>query len=1214
MLITAACSKSELEWNQEAGYRWAEVPPFFWQSAGFEQLPASQTGIEFENRLADQSIVDNRNLLNGSGVAAADIDGDGLTDLYFAQLDGPNKLYKNLGGFRFRDITVQSGVSHRGYYSTGVVFSDIDGDGDQDLLIASMGKQNALYINNGNGKFELKENSGLGIGKGSMSMALADIDGDKDLDLYVTNYKEKSVKDIYGLMEITWENTVRRGQNGYRLIPPFDEHFTLIPGNDMPERRELGAKDELYINTGEGRFEKVSNPERRFLDQDGKELGLQQDWGLTAKFQDINGDMLPDLYVCNDFWTPDRVWINQGDGTFKAMNKLAIRNFSFSSMGVDFSDINRDGSLDFFVTEMLSLEHKKRLRQSATYSPFPDSIGQIENQPQYMRNTLYLNRGDNSFTEIARFSGVDASGWSWATRFLDVDLDGYEDLIINTGNAYDVQDLDTQERLRQIMVRNQREFEGYILEYPSLKLSNVIFQNNGDLTFSDKSSGWGFTEEDVSHGLATADFDNDGDLDLAINRLNQQAGIFENTSNAPRIAVRLKGNQPNTDAIGAKIKLEGGPVAQEKEIVAGRDYLSGSDPVTVFAADEVNNHTITIKWPDSSRSVIDSVKANRIFEIQQPQAGAERVVERSSKKIETIFEDVSARINHRHHEIVYDDFQNQPLLPVKLSRLGPGISWIDFDTDGDDDLLVASGKEGVPGVFENDGDGFFTDRTMGLLTEKTIADQTTILGWGESDKTKILVGNSNYENPSAEIASASNYSLSDDNIKNGEDDIPASRSSTGVLAAADYDGDRDVDLFVGGRNIPGNYPVDASSRLFKNESGHFRLDKENSKILNELGLVTAAVFTDYDRDGDQDLFCSIEWDTIKLFENENGRFRDITSSVGLDKYRGWWNGIATGDFNNDGFPDIIATNKGLNSSYRVQSEEFPLKIFYDDFDRDYQIEMVEAYYNPGISAYVPRRRFYDLHNSISSVINNVRSHAQYASSSLQDILATDLNTIPSKEINTLEHILFLNENGETFTARSLPKEAQFATAFSANIADFNNDGNEDLFLSQNFFAVPKLTSRQDAGRGLLLQGDGNGNLDPMSDRKSGIKVYGEQRGAALSDFNRDGKVDLAVTQNGAETKLYLNKTEKTGLQIKLIGPSENRDGIGSSIRLVYEDGSKGPRREIQAGSGYWSQNSFAQVLGTAGDPEAIEVTWFDGTEQSIEVSDANQSYEIHYPQ
>jgi hypothetical protein len=977
------------------------------------------------------------------------------------------------------------------------------------------------------------------------------------------------------------------------------------------------------LNDGNGTFRKAESPEQRFLGSDGTRQGLAQDWGLNASFQDINQDGHPDLYVNNDFWTPDRVWINQGNGVFRAIDSLAIRSGSFSSMTVDFSDFNRDGNLDFFVTEMMSPEHQRRLRQFSPDDPFPaDGIG---DRPQYNRNSLYLNRGDHTYAEISYFSGVEASEWSWATRFIDVNLDGYDDLLVNTGFSYDYQDLDSQERIGRKMARTSSD-ERFMTKYPRLKLKNKSFYNDRDLTFSKPSSSEesGFTErdeKDVSHGMATTDFDHDGDQDLAVSRLNAVAALYENKATAPRIAVRLSGNRPNTQAIGAKVALEGGkggPAAQREEMTAGGDYLSGSDPFAVFAANADANHTLTVTWPDGAETTIDRVRANRIYDIQQPAGAAPPASvdssveeEASGEEQDTLFDDVSGAISHRHQEGRYDDFRIQPLLPMKLSQQGPGISWIDYDADGDDDLFVGAGRGGTLAVFENDGTGAFTRRSLGAVTQETSADQTTILGWPTTQGGRLLVRKANYESGNVEAPSALHYVLREGGVVE-QDSVPGRRTTTGPLSAADYDGDGDLDLFVGGRFKPAQYPADATSRLFRNDDGRFVLDEANSETLGALGLATGSVFTDYDGDGDPDLLVSREWDSLKLYENEDGSFRDVTEQVGLARHTGWWNGVATGDFNGDGRPDIVATNWGTNSPYQLAGAQRPLRMFYGNLNRDRRVDILEAHYEPSMNAYVPRRQLPAFRSASLPFASRVKSHKQFARSSLTELLGYDpAARLSSKAINTLTHTLFLNEGGQ-FEARPLPDEAQFSAAFHAGVADYNNDGHEDLFLGQNFFNVRPQAPRLDAGRGLLLRGDGQGHFEAIPGQVSGLKVYGEQRGAAFSDFNGDGKVDLAVSQNGAATKLYENQTSERGLVVQLEGPATNRDGIGASIRLVYADGSKGPRREVQAGSGYWSQKSTTQVMGFSQPPAEIEVTWFDGQVETIDVSESRRTYEIRY--
>ena len=1203
---------SDLEWQQEEGYEWAELAPGRWGDIGFDRKDSEATGITFQNRLRKEDIVGNRVLMNGSGVAAGDVDGDGLVELYFTKLSGPNTLYKNLGGMQFQDITEEAGVRHDGYYSTGAVFADVDGDRDVDLLVATVDGGNALYINDGEGRFQRKDNSGLEPGKGSTTMTLADIDGDGDLDLYVANYKEREVMDIYDMEEITLENITRRTENGFKLVSPFDRHYRLFDNQGQPDARQLGERDELYINDGDGTFTKAANLKERFRDSNGQPKGIEQDWSLTAKFQDINGDGLPDLYVCSDFWTPDRVWINQGDDTFKSMDDRAIRKVNYSSMGVEFLDVNRDGRDDIFVSEMLSPVHERRMRQMVNVSPFA-SGGDKSGRRQYVQNTLQLNRRDGTFAEIAYYAGVEATEWSWATASMDVNLNGYEDLIVNTGHAYDVQDLDTQEALSQKLARGA-DMERHLFEFPPLRLRNVALQNNGDTTFTNKGDEWGFAEEDISHGLATADLDNDGDLDLVMNRLNQEAAIYENTTTRSRIAVRLRGSPPNTQGVGAKVELTGGPVPQREEVEAGGDYVSGSDPVIAFAADpDEQNHRLEVTWPSGRRSVLDSVRANRVYRVWESAASVSSTAERTTERNDASevnageqFAEASARIGHSHHENAFDDVRVQPLLPLKLSRLGPGVSWIDFNRDGDDDLFVGAGKGGAMGVFLNNGAGQFSPVEVEGVSDRAEGDQTAIVGWADRHGQHLVVGNSNYEQGSADVPAAWHYTFDSGQLVD-EEPIPGQLSATGPLAVADYDGDGDLDLFVGGRFQSAHYPQDADSRLFRNENGSFQLDRANSRRLREMGLVTGAVFTDIDQDRDQDLLLSRAWDSLVLLENRGGRFVDISADIGLDRFKGRWNGVATGDFNNDGRPDIIATNWGMNSIYQLDSSH-PLRIFHSDFDRDGSVEILEAYYNDRREAYVPRRQLYDLDEAMPQITRRIDTHEQYAQLSVAEILGTRTDGVPSKAVNTLKHTVFLN-TGDGFIAHPLPSATQFTTAFGAEVADFNNDGNEDIFLSQNFFGQPATVPRQDAGRGALLEGNGQGQFAVVPGHASGIKVYGEQRGVASSDVNGDGKVDLAVSQNGEATKLYINQVEKLGVRVCLRGPNHNVEGIGSSVRLVYQDGSKGPRREIQAGSGYWSQSSSAPVLGRAKRAVRLRVKWFDGTTQELGIVPKPEGHE-----
>ena len=533
---------------------------------GFTLLPPQQTGIAFANSLRDEQATANQLLNIGSGVAAGDYDGDGLCDLYFCSMSGRNVLYKNLGDWKFADVTDQAGVACSGKFCTGATFADLDGDGDLDLLVAAFGSFTA-YMNDGGGKFtEVTSAAGLTSNLTGTTMALADIDGDGDLDLYVTHYRTTTLRD--------GEAVSLEQQNGQVVIPPtFQDRVTFVNG----ALKEYGEPDALYRNDGKGHFTPLSWTDGTFLDEDGHALTKPPlDWGLAVTFRDINEDGYPDIYVCNDYWTPDRIWINDGKGHFRAMDRLAMRNTSASSMGIDFADIDRDGHQDFFVVDMLSRDHQYRMRQIEAHKPAPRPIGKIDDRPQVNRNTLYLNRGDNTYAEIANLSGVEASEWSWSPVFLDVDLDGYEDLLITNGHAHDVQDADTSNQVKAMKPGSIQDMQRTLLLYPPLNPAKAAFHNLGNLRFEETGHAWGFDTQGISHGIALADLDNDGDLDVITNNLGAPAGIYRNDSDAPRVAVRLKGESPNTQAIGAKIKLSGGAVPEQiQEVICGGRQTAG---------------------------------------------------------------------------------------------------------------------------------------------------------------------------------------------------------------------------------------------------------------------------------------------------------------------------------------------------------------------------------------------------------------------------------------------------------------------------------------------------------------------------------------------------------------------------------------------------------------------------------------------------------------
>ena len=1247
----------DVVWQTQGGARSAAMMVPANGKVGFTLLSAAQTGVGFTNTLSEWEGASNRVLLNGSGVAAGDFDNDGWPDLYFCSLNGRNTLYKNLGGWRFADVTEQAGLKRDQRYYRGAVFADVNGDGSLDLLVCVVGGGTLCYLNDGKGKFtDTTVTARTGSAFGSMTLALADVDGNGTLDLYVANNRTEDMRDR-GQLNL-------RLVNGKMTVPPeLQDRFLVVNG----QVQEYGEPDQLYLNNGQGRFTPVSWTGGRFRGEDGGPLAQPPlDWALTATFRDINADGFPDLYVCNDFWTPDRVWLNDGLGRFRAAPRLALRNMSASSMGVDFADIDRDGHLDFFVADMWSRDPRLRKRQKPAQNPTVALPGLIDDRPQFMRNTLYVGRGDGTFAEMANDAGVAASEWSWSPVFLDVDLDGYEDLLITAGHAKDVQDLDA---LAQIRARQhswagftneaarQKAFTQELMEhmrlYPPLDAPVVAFRNRGGARFEEVTANWGTEQPGVHHAIALADFDHDGDLDLAVNNLGSVAGIYRNDSPAPRVAVRLKGLPPNRQGIGARVKLLGGAVpTQSQEIISGGRYMAGSDPMLAFAAgSKTNEMTLEVTWRKGTHSVITNVGANRLYEIDENAATAapnskpdspprSALAEQGTRNPKPpLFTDISVALNHRHHEEPFDDFARQPLLPFKRSQSGPGVAWFDLDGDGRAELFIGSGRGGKIAGYRVKGEGGFEAIPSSVMPSLP-DDVTGLVGWvSASGRRALLAGLSGYE--AAAVPPAIRIELNGGSLVSSNL-WPGSASGSGALATADMDGDGDLDVFVGGTVVAGRYPEATAPRVYRCGGEQLELDADNTKTLAHVGLINGAVWSDLDSDGFPELILACEWGPIRVFRNTQGRLTAWDAPISLraagvrsqesgvtehgtrntlSQLTGLWTGITTGDLDGDGRMDIVASNWGLNSEYRATRER-PLQMYYGDLLDRGTMNLIETEWDSLSRAIAPRQRLDVLSRELPMLPERFATHRAYSEATLAGVLGPLQSRARKAEAVILASMVFLNR-GDRFEAKPLPREAQWAPSFGISVADFDGDGLEDVFLAQNFFALAPETPRLDAGRGLLLlnrngapvsdparrdvdepagseTGAPGWRLTPVPAQQSGIEVYGEQRGVAVSDYDADGRTDLVVPQNGAATQLFRNVGGRVGLRVRLTGPPGNPAGVGAQVRLMYGE-RFGPPREIHGASGYWSQDDAVQVLGGSERPTHLWIRWPGGKTTTAEI-------------
>lgn len=1063
---------------------------------GFTLMNPGITGVRFSNNIQEtkeENIYYSAYMFNGGGVALADFNNDGLQDLYFTGNQVPDKLYLNKGDFRFEDISAQAGIAKFKGWKNGVSIVDINADGWLDIYVCrgdhnqpETENTNLLFVNQGDLSFlESAASYGLDDPGYSIASVFFDMDNDNDLDLYVTNRPERF----------------------YKTFKQFEDE------------RKLGQKvslHRLYRNEGNGSFSEVS---------DAAGISSRFGYGLNVIAGDFNGDGWQDLYVCNDFRWPDFYYENQKNGSFREKIHEFSNHISFSSMGADLGDINNDALEDLFVVEMRPEDYKRsKTSMPAMNPPVYDTMASMGFHIQFMHNALMLNQGRGFFSEISQLAGVDKTDWSWAPLIADYDHDGLQDIYVTNGYRRDLNDMDG-DALVDSLVKNNHRFNSVdelFALFPSVKIANYMFKNEGDLRFRKVMSDWGLTENSYSNGAATGDLDGDGDLDLVVNNLDGEAFLYKNNNpnNENRIRVSCKGPAGNPLGIGARITAtaQGWRTAAEMRIQRG--YLSCSEPFVHIGLGDIEKlDSLVIRWPDGRTEVKTAVKSGKDLVFNHSDASpasastapdpAPYFTDKSDMLIKPLF---------RHRENNHSDFAVQILLPHRMSRLGPFLAVSDVNGDGLDDFFVGGAKDQSAAVYIQNAQGHFEISVQAALeADKVFEDMGASFfdADGDGDRDLYVVSGGS-EWPEGKAYQDRLY-LNDGRGNFARTTFPATTSSGSCVCILDADGDGDSDIFRGGRQVPLRYPNSPASYVFINE-GNGKFKDATASMLGELslaGMITTALSADLNQDKRQDLVVAGEWTGIQVWHNTAQGFSRAEPAVyGLDQMEGWWNRIVATDLDNDGATDLICGNLGENYKFHATPEK-PFSVYAADFDNNQSYDIVLAKYDGG--HIVPVRGKQCSQEQMPFIKTKFPSFRGFAEAKLEDIYGNGLKDAKHLQVKEFRSMVLMNRSGK-FERTPLPVEAQFSTIQGIIAQDFDGDGQKELLLSGNRFDTEVETTPADASIGLYLRQDGS-KWKPVSSQQSGIFLPGNVRDAAT--IRVSGKDAILISSNNEPLRLLV---------------------------------------------------------------------------------------------